>query len=159
MSAEADARAVLDVVEPHNVLEPAQVGPRVLLGLARLASGDTAAALRHLEPVAAASPAPSMLLPRRLAIAAYGSALQVAGRLDDAVAVGRSALDAPGEDVRSSCVARITLARALSAAGKRDEARAVAAEAVSLAYASEQVSERAAADELLATLGTEEITT
>ncbi|HEY1486841.1 MAG TPA: tetratricopeptide repeat protein, partial [Micromonosporaceae bacterium] len=152
LSAEADARAVLDVVEPHNVLEPAQVGPRVLLGVARLAAGDTAAALRHLEPVAAASPAPSMLLPRRLAIAAYGSALLAAGRVDEAIVIGRSALDAPGEDVRSACVARITLAGALAAGGRPDEARFMAAEATACAYASEQVSERAAADELRASL-------
>jgi class 3 adenylate cyclase/tetratricopeptide (TPR) repeat protein len=152
VSAEADARAVLDVVEPHNVLEPAQVGPRVLLGAARLARGDTAAALRHLEPVAFASPAPALLLPRRLAISTYSAALLAAGRVDDALGAARHAIDAPGEDVRSGCVARAGLARALAAAGAHAEARAAAAEAVAAAYASEQVSERAAADALLASL-------
>jgi len=49
---QADARAVLAVVEPHDVFEPAQVGPRVLLGAARLAVGDTQSALRLLAPVA-----------------------------------------------------------------------------------------------------------
>jgi len=160
MSAEADARAVLDVVEPHNVLEPAQVGPHVLLGLARVAAGDTAAALRHLEPVAVASPAPSLLLPRRLAIAAYSMALLAAGRVEEAIDAGRAAIDAPGEDVRSGCAALASFARALSAGGRHLEARAAAAEAVAAAYTSEQVSERTEADALLASLGkTEQVTT
>jgi class 3 adenylate cyclase/tetratricopeptide (TPR) repeat protein len=158
LSAEADARAVLDVVEPHNVLEAAQVGPRVLLGLSRLAAGDTAAALRHLEPPAEASPQPSMLLPRRAALAAYSTALLAAGRLDEAIAAGRAAIDAPGEDVRSAGQARMALARALAAGGLIEEARLAAAEAVAAAYATEQVSERAQADALLAML-TVQVTT
>jgi class 3 adenylate cyclase/tetratricopeptide (TPR) repeat protein len=152
VSAEADARAVLDVVEPHNVLEAAQVGPRVLLGLSRLAAGDTAAALRHLGPAAEASPAPSMILPRRAALAAYSAALLAADRVDASIAAGLAAIDAPGEDVRSAAQARMSLARALAAGGMVDEARTAAGDAVAAAYATEQVSERAQADALLAEL-------
>ncbi|HTJ34677.1 MAG TPA: adenylate/guanylate cyclase domain-containing protein, partial [Dactylosporangium sp.] len=39
-AAEDDARAVLQVVETHDVLEAAKVAPRVLFGLARQAQGD-----------------------------------------------------------------------------------------------------------------------
>ncbi len=152
--AEADARAVLDIVEPHNVLEAAQVGPRVLLGMARLAAGDTAAALRHLAPVAAASPAPAMLLPRRLALAGYSTALLAADRVDEAIAAARASIDAPGEDVRSGCSALMSLARALDAGGFAAEARTAAADAVTAAFASEQVSERAQAAGLLRALQT-----
>jgi class 3 adenylate cyclase/tetratricopeptide (TPR) repeat protein len=149
VAAEADARAVLDIVEPHNVTEPAQVGPRVLLGAARLALGDTAAALRHLEPVAKAAQAPAMLLSRRFAVAAYSSALLAAGRIDDAVDAARLAVDAPGEDVRSGTEARLALARALGARGDAEAARTAAAEAVASAYATEQRGERSDSDALL----------
>src|SRR5690606_17743128 len=37
VAAEADAHAALGVVKPHDVVEAARVGPRVLLGKARLA--------------------------------------------------------------------------------------------------------------------------
>src|SRR5262249_26083347 len=125
-SAEADARAVLDVVEPHNVLEPAQVGPRVLLGASPLASGDVSAALRHLEPVRRAAHAPAMLLSRRFAVAEYSSALLAAGRVDDAVNAAIAATNAPGEDVRSGTVAQLALARALAARDDLDAARVAA---------------------------------
>lgn len=151
-AAESDARAVLDAVESRNVLESAQVGPRVLLGAARLAIGDVDAALIHLEPVATASPAPALLLPRRLAIAMYATALIAADRTADAIEQARRAILAPGEDVRSESLARRTLARAYIAAGEPDQARLAAHEAVHVAYASEQRSERPASDELLTSL-------
>ncbi len=151
-AAEADARAVLEIVEPHNVMEAAQVGPRVLLGAARLALGDTAAALRHLEPVAKAAHAPSMLLSRRYAIATYSSALLADGRIDDAVDAAAEAIDATGEDVRSRTVARLALARALEARGDREGAQAAATEAAQSAYATQQRGERADSDALLTSL-------
>jgi class 3 adenylate cyclase/tetratricopeptide (TPR) repeat protein len=151
-AAEADAYAVLAAVEPHHVLEAAHVGPLVLLGLARLAVGDTEAALRHLEPVAAAYEAPSLLITRRQAVAAYAEALIVAGRLPEAVEWARRAIVAPGEDARSACLAQRVLARALAIDGELGSARVSASEAVTSAYATEQRSERAASDELLAAL-------
>src|SRR6266487_4156100 len=73
--AEADARAVLAVVEPHDVLESAQVGPRVLLAMAFLGSGNVAGAVELLRPVAALAEEPSLLFPRRQAVASYALAL------------------------------------------------------------------------------------
>src|SRR5207245_711937 len=104
-AAEADARAVLAVVEPHNVLEPAEVGPRVLLGAARLAAGDTASALRILEPVGTRPGGAALLFPRRQGVALYARALRCAGRTDEALGYARQAVGMPGEDMRSRVVA------------------------------------------------------
>jgi len=149
VTAEADAHAVLEVVKPHDVLESAQVGPLVLLALARLARGHAADALPLLEQVAAEAEAPSLLFPRRLAVAQYASALVAAGRAGEAVGWARRAAALPGEDVRSRVTAWRVLAEALAAAGDLAEARAAALVAVEHAYATQQMSERAAADEVL----------
>jgi class 3 adenylate cyclase/tetratricopeptide (TPR) repeat protein len=142
----AQAEAVLAVGEPHGVLEPARVGPRALLGAARMAISDYDGALAVLEPLAAAADAPSVLFPRRLAVATYASALLAVDRADEAVTWARRAASVPAEDIRSRAVTARVLARALAATGAADEARMAAAEAVRLAYATEQISERAATD-------------
>ena len=149
VAAEANARAVLVVVEPHNVLEPAQVGPRVLLGAARLAAGDTDGALHLLEPVAAQPTGAALLFPRRQGVALYARALRCAGRNEEALGYARQAAAMSGEDIRSRVVALRELASTLAASGARAEAETVAAEAVRVAYGSPQVSERAASDALL----------
>jgi tetratricopeptide (TPR) repeat protein len=151
-AAERDARMVLAAVEPHNPLAPAQAGPQVLLASARLAAGDSAAAVALLEPVAAAQQAPPLLLSRRHALARYAAALLADGQLDQACEWARRANATPAEDVRSQGVAARVLAEALAAGGRSDEACAAAEEAVRLAYATEQASERRAADELRARL-------
>jgi tetratricopeptide (TPR) repeat protein len=151
--AAALARSVLDVVEPHGALEPAQVGPRVLLASARLAEGDPEGALSVLKPVAEAADSPSLMFPRRQAVAIYAEALLAAGRADEALTWARRAEQVPAEDVRSRVVSARTLARALGAAGDLDSARAAADEAVRLAYATQQVSERAASDAVRTSLG------
>ena len=148
-AAEADAHAVLDVVEPHNVLDVAEVGPRVLLALSRLAAGEPEVAVRLLEPVAAAAHEPSLLFSRRQAVAHYAQALLAAGRVPEAVEAARRAVALPAEDVRSGVVAARMLAEALAAAGEPGPARAAAADAVERAYGSQQISERAAADALV----------
>ncbi len=152
-AAEADALAVLAVVEPHNVLEPAEVGPRVLLGAARLAAGDTAAALTDLEPVATHPGGAALLFPRRQGVALYARALRCAGRAEEALGYARQAVGMPGEDVRSRVVALRELASTLAETGDLAEARSVAAEAVRAAYDSPQAGERAASDALAASLG------
>ncbi|MDO3703649.1 adenylate/guanylate cyclase domain-containing protein [Micromonospora sp. C28SCA-DRY-2] len=153
-AAERDARAVLTAVEPHNPQAPAQVGPRVLLAMARLAAGDPATAVGLLAPVAtAAANSPSLLFSRRQTMARYASALLAHGQRDQALDWARRAVLAPAEDVRSQVVAASVLAEALAACGRPVEALACAEEAVRLAYATEQRSERAAADALLARLG------
>ena len=150
--AEADARAVLAVVEPHDVLESAQVGPRVLLAMAFLGSGNVAGAVELLRPVAALAEEPSLLFPRRQAVASYALALLSAGRPAEALDWARRAVAAPGEDVRSRVQACRVLAAALDAAGRRDEAIEMATSAVREAFATQQVSERAAAQAVLASL-------
>jgi hypothetical protein len=151
-AAEEDAHAVLAVVEPHNVFEPAQVGPRVLLGAARLAAGDTPSALRLLAPVAAEPDGAAILFPRRQGVALYAAALRCSGNTGEALAHARQAAAMPGEDVRSRVVALRELATTLAATGCRVEAREVAQQAVEAAYATSQASERTASDRLVAEL-------
>jgi class 3 adenylate cyclase/tetratricopeptide (TPR) repeat protein len=152
-AARADAEAVLAVMEPHNVAEPASLGPRVLLAAALLAARDAAGAAELLAPVAAQSDGPALLFPRRQGVALYASALRELGRPDEALPFARLALRMPGEDVRSQVVALRELACCLAATGAAGEARSVAAEAVLIAYGSQQASERATSDLLLASLG------
>ncbi|MGC4754678.1 adenylate/guanylate cyclase domain-containing protein [Micromonospora trifolii] len=148
-TAERVARAVLTAVEPHNPQAPAQVAPRVLLATARLAAGDSATAVGLLAPVAtAAANAPSLLFSRRQTMAQYAAALLAHGQREQALDWARRAVTAPAEDVRSQVIAASVLAEALAACGRPAEALSCAQEAVRLAYATEQRSERAAADAL-----------
>ncbi|MET8042153.1 adenylate/guanylate cyclase domain-containing protein [Micromonospora sp. NPDC005215] len=154
-TAERVARAVLTAVEPHNPQAPAQVAPRVLLATARLAAGDSATAVGLLAPVAtAAANAPSLLFSRRQTMAQYAAALLAHGQREQALDWARRAVTAPAEDVRSQVIAASVLAEALAACGHPTEARSCADEAVRLAYATEQRSERAAANALRARLTT-----
>ncbi|MEU4336483.1 adenylate/guanylate cyclase domain-containing protein [Micromonospora lupini] len=154
-TAERAARAVLTTVEPHNPQAPAQVAPRVLLATARLAAGDPATAVGLLAPVATtAAHAPSLLFSRRQTMARYASALLAHGQREQALDWARRAVTAPAEDVRSQVIAASVLAEALAACGHPIEARSCADEAVRLAYATEQRSERAAAKALQARLKT-----
>jgi class 3 adenylate cyclase/tetratricopeptide (TPR) repeat protein len=116
-AAEADARAVLSMTAPHNALDAAQVGPRVLLASARLAAGDPAAALPLLGPIAAEPESPSLLFPRRQAVAYYAAALLASGRTAEALEWAERAQSVPGEDVRSERIAAQVLAEAQVAAG------------------------------------------
>ncbi|MEH0982691.1 adenylate/guanylate cyclase domain-containing protein [Micromonospora sp. CPCC 205556] len=151
--AERDARAVLTAVEPHNPQAPAQAAPRVLLATARLAAGDSATAVGLLAPVATtAANAPTLLFSRRQTMARYACALLAHGQREQALDWARRAVAAPAEDVRSQVIGASVLAEALAACGQPVEALACAEEAVRLAYATEQRSERTAADALRARL-------
>ncbi|MGB2569307.1 adenylate/guanylate cyclase domain-containing protein [Micromonospora citrea] len=148
-TAERDARAVLTAVEPHNPQAPAQAAPRVLLATARLAAGDSATAVGLLAPVATtAASTPTLLFSRRQTMARYASALLAHGQREQALDWARRAVAAPAEDVRSQVIGASVLAEALAACGRPVEALASAEEAVRLAYATEQRSERFAADAL-----------
>jgi hypothetical protein len=138
-------------VEPHNPLAPAQVGPRVLLGEARLRAGDATTAIGLLAPIASDT-APSLLFSRRQVLASYASALLADGRIDSALTWVRRAREVPAEDVRSGVLAAMVHARVLAAAERCEQSREAAEEAVGLAYSTEQVSERATAEELRDTL-------
>jgi class 3 adenylate cyclase/tetratricopeptide (TPR) repeat protein len=150
--AEVEARAVLAVVEPHDTLPAAQVGPRVLLACARLAADDAPAAVRLLAPIADEADDPSLLFSRRQAVASYANALLAAGRPGEALHWAGRAMEVPAEDVRSCVVSTRVLAEALAAAGRPAQALAVAREAVRLAYATQQVSERQNSDAVLRSL-------
>lgn len=151
--AEREARAVLTAVEPHNPWAPAQVAPRVLLATARLAAGDPAVAVGLLAPVAtAAQTTPALLISRRLVMAQYASALLAHGQTEQALDWAQRARTVPAEDVRSQVLAAAVLGKALAATGDSTAARASAQEAVRLAYATEQRSERRTADDLLGRL-------
>src|SRR5206468_968617 len=80
--AEEDARAVLAVVAPHDVREAAQVGPKVLLALARQAAGDLDAALPLLAELVQSRHASSLLFSPRQVVSCYAGALLAAGRVD-----------------------------------------------------------------------------
>jgi hypothetical protein len=85
-------------------------------------------------------------------LASYASALLADGRIESALTWIRRAREVPAEDVRSEVLAAMVHARALAAAEMCEQAGAAAEEAVRLAYATEQVSERAGAEELRDTL-------
>ncbi|WP_326549902.1 adenylate/guanylate cyclase domain-containing protein [Micromonospora sp. NBC_01813] len=146
--AERLAQSVLTSVEPHNPLAAVQVGPRVLLASARLAAGDPATAVGLLTPIAAATGTEAVLLSRRHALARYAAALLADGQPERALRWARRAIDAPAEDVRSRVIGLEVLATALAANDDHEGARRAAAEAVALAYATEQVSERARAEQV-----------
>ncbi|MCW3813166.1 AAA family ATPase [Micromonospora sp. DR5-3] len=152
-TAEQAARSVLTTVEPHNPQAPAQVAPRVLLAMARLADDDPATAVGLLAPVAtAAAHTPSLLFSRRQTMARYASALLAHGQPVQALDWAQRAVAAPAEDVRSQVIGACVLAETLAACDRPAEALASAEEAVRLAYATEQRSERAYADALRARL-------
>ncbi len=144
--AEADARATLAMLTTLDVEEPVRVGPLVLLAQARRNQGDPAAALDLLAGVVEAAGSPSLVFPRRQALAHYAGVLLDAGRVDEALTWARRAQQIPAEDVRSRVVAGRVLASTLEAAGDHEAAMLAAKDAVQLAYSTEQVSERAASD-------------
>jgi hypothetical protein len=102
--------------------------------------------------MAALAHVPSLLFPRRQAVACYAEALLAAGRPDEALEWARRAVAAPGEDVRSRVHAGRALARALHAVGQHTEAVTVAAAALREAQATQQVSERATTQAVLSAL-------
>jgi tetratricopeptide (TPR) repeat protein len=118
-AAEQDARTSLAASGSYGAAEAVLIGPRVLLGRARLASGDAAGAVELLGDVVAAmadGEAASVLISPRQAVAEYADALLAAHRVDEAVAAVRRAAQLPGEDVRGRLVCDRVLARAQAAA-------------------------------------------
>jgi ATP/maltotriose-dependent transcriptional regulator MalT len=118
----------------------------VLLAQARRFAGDRDGALELLGEVVNFTGGPSLLFPRRQALAHYSAVLLESGKPEEALEWARRAVGVPAEDVRSRILARRALASALAANGRYSEAVRVADEAVALAYRTEQTSERAASD-------------
>jgi class 3 adenylate cyclase/tetratricopeptide (TPR) repeat protein len=151
--AEKLARTTLDVIEPLEMAEAAGVGPVVLLAQARRAQGDLTSALELLADVAAKGGTPSLVFPRRQALAHYAGTLLEAGRIPEALEWAERAQEVPAEDVRSRVVALRALASARAAAGDPGTAHVAALAARELAYATEQVGERAGSDAVLERVG------
>jgi tetratricopeptide (TPR) repeat protein len=143
-AAELDARSVLTMVSPYGVLDPARIGPRALLGAARLAAGDPSMAVRMLAPVAADPYAPSMLYSRRQAVSVYSQALLALGRNEEALTAAELAQTILAVDIRSQVRSALALSRALAANGRAQEADEARALASMLAHSTQQVSERQA---------------
>ncbi len=118
-AAEADARAVLTAVEPHDVLD---AGPGRAAGAARPRPGWPPATRRPRSGCSRRSPAtpdaPSLLFSRRQALAVVrvrAARRRPRGRRRWPGPGGR--VEAPAEDVRSRVVAALVLAGALAACG------------------------------------------
>jgi class 3 adenylate cyclase/tetratricopeptide (TPR) repeat protein len=147
--AELHAREILELVTSLDLADAALVGPSVLLAQARRCAGDLAGAAAILGEIAERPGVPSLVFPRRQALAHYSGTLLELGKRDEALEWARRAAETPAEDVRSRIVGRRALAEALFACGDRAAAVAVAAEAREIAYATELVSERPATDALI----------
>ncbi|MFG1920438.1 AAA family ATPase [Cryptosporangium sp. NPDC048952] len=145
-AAEADAARTLELIAPLEVDPSTRVGPLVLQAQARRLSGDRDGALQLLGEVVNDASGPSLLFPRRQALAHYAGVLLEAGKAEESLEWARRASRVPAEDIRSRIVSRRVLAVSLAATGALPEALAAADEAVALAYGTEQASERAASD-------------
>jgi class 3 adenylate cyclase/tetratricopeptide (TPR) repeat protein len=145
-AAEADAVRTLELITPLEVDPSTRVGPLVLRAQARRLSGDRDGALELLGEVVNDPSGPSLLFPRRQALADYSGVLLEAGKAQESLEWARRAARVPAEDVRSRIISRRALAASLAATGAATEALATSEEAVSLAYGTQQVSERAASD-------------
>lgn len=152
-AAEAAARATLDLIAPLDLDEAARVGPVVLLAQACRRQGDLGTALRLLGEAATAAGTPSLVFPRRQALAHLAGALLEAGHRAEALRAAERAQQVPAEDVRSRVVALRALAGARAATGDGAGARAAVDEASALAHATEQTSERSVTDALRHRIG------
>lgn len=139
--AEKAAREAAKLLATMDLEPAARVGPTVLLAQARRTRGAVDEALGLLAEVAEAADEPSLLFPRRQALAHYSGTLLSAGRPAEALEWARRALDVPAQDVRSQVVALRAVANALMATGDLDEALSTVDEALTLAGATEQRSE------------------
>jgi tetratricopeptide (TPR) repeat protein len=145
-AAEADAVETLELIAPMEVDASTRVGPLVLRAQARRLAGDRDGAMELLGEVVNDPSGPSLLFPRRQALAHYSGVLLEAGKAQESLEWARRASRVPAEDVRSRIISRRALAASLAATGALPEALSAADEAVALAYSTEQASERAASD-------------
>jgi class 3 adenylate cyclase/tetratricopeptide (TPR) repeat protein len=130
----------------------ALVGPRVLQAQVLRARRRYDEALAILDAAIAASDEPSLLFPRRQAIAHYAGAQLDCGRPAAALDAVQRALSVPAEDVRSRVVTLRVLAAALAANGDQPAAKVALGQALALAGATEQVAERGPTERALAAI-------
>jgi class 3 adenylate cyclase/tetratricopeptide (TPR) repeat protein len=134
-------------LEPH-----AEVGTKVLLAQVRRARGDLAGALSLLEEVTAAVDEPTLLFPRRQALAHQAGVLLAMGRKDEALELARRSVSVPAQDVRSRVVALRGLGNAEAAVGETELARVRLVAALTLARETGPASEVAPTERALAAL-------
>ena len=147
VSAEA-ALSGLDL-EPHAAL-----GARVLHAQVLRRRGLLDEALLELDAaLAPAGDAPALLFPLREALAHRAGLLLQLGRLDEATAAAREAVASPAEDVRSRVMALRVLGSCLRAAGDEPAAVEALTRALEVARSTDQRSEVAATEQLLAGAG------
>ncbi|MGE5763726.1 MAG: adenylate/guanylate cyclase domain-containing protein [Mycobacterium leprae] len=115
-------------LEPHAV-----VGASVLLAHVLRARGQRDRSLALLEEAAAATAEPTLLFPRRQALAHWAAALLDAGRVAQARAAVNRARREPGEDVPSAVLTLRVHAAVCEAEGDGPGARAALVEALALA--------------------------
>jgi class 3 adenylate cyclase/predicted ATPase len=141
------ALALLDDLD----LEPAAVvGGQVLLARVLRARGEVPEAL-HLLRAATASPAtPSLLFPRRQALAHLAGALLECGLVEEAHTVALRAVREPAEDVRSRTVSLRVLGAVLISLGDVSGAVVALTTALQAARSTGQRSEIAATERALA---------
>lgn len=143
-AARSAAVRALELLAPLDLEPAAKVGVEVLLAQACRGMGDLQQALSLLAAATAIGDEPSLIFPRRQALAHLAGALNDAGEHDRALVTAGQALRVPAEDVRSRVVALRVLAQCLSSVGDAPAARFALRQAYALACATEQVSERQA---------------
>jgi tetratricopeptide (TPR) repeat protein len=131
-------------LEPHAAL-----GAKVLLAQVWRARGDLELALAELEQAIDQTDRPALLFPLRQAQAHRAGTLLQLGRAQEALEAARTAVEVPGEDVRSEVLALRALGAALQACGEPGEAREVVERALVLARSTGQRAEVAATERLL----------
>jgi class 3 adenylate cyclase/tetratricopeptide (TPR) repeat protein len=148
--AEAAADTAIRALDGMELEPSALLGARVLCAQVQRARGNVEEAVKLLREALAREEGPSLLFPRRQALAHLAGTLLSAGRAEEALQVARRAVAEPAEDVRSRVVALRALGSALAAAARPDEARATLEEALAVATSTEARSEVAACRRLLA---------
>lgn len=138
---DAAARA-LDLLTPLDLEPSAKVGVQVLMAQALRGLGQSGDALSLLETATATSDEPSLIFPRRQALAHLAGALRETGAHARALETACRALQVPAEDIRSRVVALRVLALCLADCRDLTAARFALEEAYALACATEQMSER-----------------
>jgi class 3 adenylate cyclase/tetratricopeptide (TPR) repeat protein len=151
-TAERAALRARDVLGGLDLERHALVGAQVLLAQVRRARGDVAGALPMLQEVAEATDEPTMLFPRRQALAHLAGVLLDSGRCEEALGTARRALLVPAEDVRSRIVALRVLANTEAACGDQAAARECIEQAAALARESGLAAEAALTERTMAAL-------
>ena len=141
ISAERVARDALTYLEGLELEPQAVVGVQVLLAQALRGQGRLDDALALLATAVDADVEPTLLFPRRQALAHHAGALLDAGRVQEAVVEIERALAVPAEDVRSRVVTLRVLAAVRARIGDPGGAREALNEALEIAKVAQQRTE------------------